>query len=71
MGNPVLARYSIRSKQEYIFKTNRLVEIDGASKIIAGAFVVLFECVGNCQYRYERAETPVKFDLADVLRRFG
>ena len=71
MGNPVLARYSIRSKQEYIFKTNRLVEIDGASKIIAGAFVVLFECVENCQYRYERAETPVKFDLADVLRRFG
>lgn len=68
MGNPILARYSIRSKQDYIFKTNYLVEIDGASKIIAGAFTVLFECVRKCGYQYD--ETSVKFDLPDVSRRF-
>lgn len=29
----VLAQYTIRSKQEYIFRTNRMVEIAGASRI--------------------------------------
>lgn len=70
MGNPILARYSIRSKQDYIFKTNRLVEIVGASMIIADAFNVLFQCAEKCRCPYQRDETPVKFDLADVLRRF-
>ncbi len=72
MGNPVLARYSVRSKQAYIFKTSRLVEIDGASRIIADAFEVLFRCAGECKLQCERVgETPVEFHLADVLRRFG
>ena len=71
MGNPVLARYSIRSKQEYIFKTNRLVEIDGASRIIADAFDVLFRCAKEENFQCERVdETSAKFDLGDVSRRF-
>lgn len=78
MDNPILARYSIRSKQEYIFRTNRLVEISGASRIIAGAFDVLFSCVnppeshGEREFYCERAysKTPSIFSLEDVLRRF-
>ena len=31
---PVLAIYDFRSKQEYIYRTNRLQEISGASKLI-------------------------------------
>lgn len=31
----VLAQYTIRSKQEYIFRTNRMVEIAGASENIS------------------------------------
>lgn len=35
---PVLAYYSIRSKQEYIYRTNAIREIVGASEIIKNAF---------------------------------
>ena len=31
---PVLAIYDFRSKQEFIYRTNRLQEISGASKLI-------------------------------------
>lgn len=34
----VLAIYDFRSKQEYIYRTNRMREITGASEIIAGMF---------------------------------
>lgn len=34
----VLAVYDFRSKQEYIYRTNRMREITGASEIIAGMF---------------------------------
>lgn len=37
----VLAYYSIRSKQEYIYRTNRIREIAGASLLIAEAFGLL------------------------------
>ena len=76
MENPILARYSIRSKQEYIFRTNRLVEISGASKIIADAFEILFRCAHETGVHCERAygpdsKTPSRFSLEDVLRRFA
>ena len=76
MENPILARYSIRSKQEYIFRTNRQVEISGASKIIAGAFEDLFQYANEAGFKCERfisnpqSKTPSRFSLADVLRRF-
>ena len=38
----VLAYYSIRSKQAYIFRTNYLLEITGGSKLIANAYDLLF-----------------------------
>lgn len=36
--SPVLAVYDFRSKQEYIYRTNRMREITGASEIIATMF---------------------------------
>lgn len=38
----VLAQYTIRSKQEYIFRTNRMVEIAGASENISQSWNILF-----------------------------
>lgn len=43
----ILAQYSIRSKQEYIFRTNKLLEIIGASEIISKAWDILFEQAEN------------------------
>lgn len=40
----ILAQYTIRSKQEYIFRSNKLVEIVGASANISHAWDVLFNC---------------------------
>jgi len=37
-GNYVAAVYDFRSKQDYIYRTNRVQEIMGASKLIAGAY---------------------------------
>lgn len=45
---PILAQYSVRSKQSYIFKTNQLLEIVGASEIISMAFKKLFELAETC-----------------------
>lgn len=39
MSVPVLAYYSIRSKQEYIYRTNKIKEIYGASELIKDAFL--------------------------------
>lgn len=40
----LLVQYTIRSKQSYIFRTNKLLEITGASKIISDTYDVLMEC---------------------------
>ena len=37
-GEPVLAVYDFRSKQEYIYRTNRMRQITGASELIAGMY---------------------------------
>ena len=39
---PVLAIYDFRSKQEYIYRTNRLQEISGASELIKGIYKEFF-----------------------------
>ncbi len=46
----VLAQYTVRSKQEYIFKTNRIVEIVGASKIISDIWNELFRIAADNKY---------------------
>lgn len=42
-----LAQYSIRSKQDYIFKTNRVLEIVGASENIRNIWDVLLDIAEN------------------------
>lgn len=39
----ILAQYTIRSKQEYIFRSNRITEIIGASDLITHSWDILFE----------------------------
>ena len=39
----VLAQYTIRSKQEYIFRSNRITEIIGASDNITKSWDILFD----------------------------
>jgi hypothetical protein len=50
----ILAQYSIRSKQEYIFRTNKLLEIIGASEIISNAWDILFEQAENNGIKTEK-----------------
>lgn len=64
-----LAQYTIRSKQDYIFRSNRLAEVTGASALIAGAFDRLFQCASEIGLRARRASEG-KFSLAGALRAF-
>ncbi len=68
MADPVLAQYTIRSKQEYIFRTNQIKEIVGASYIITKSFDLLFECAKDRGLTTIRAAG--KFDFEDTLRQF-
>ncbi len=70
MQVPFLAQYSIRSKQAYIFRTNRLAEITGGSELIADAFEVLYECADKLGLVTERADGNTVFDRERILRAF-
>lgn len=70
MQAPFLAQYSIRSKQAYIFRTNRLAEITGGSKLIANAFQVLYECANQLALAAERAVGGPDFDRERILGLF-
>ena len=70
MQAPFLAQYSIRSKQAYIFRTNRLAEITGGSELIADAFRVLYECADRLALVTERADGNTVFDRERILRSF-
>ena len=54
MAQPILAQYTVRSKQEYIFRTNRMQEIVGASAIISQSFDLLFSCAEELGVKTER-----------------
>ncbi len=59
----LLAQYTIRSKQEYIFRTNKIVEIVGASANISNAWDDLFECAEKTGLRTLRiTDEPFDFD---------
>ncbi len=69
---PVLAQYTIRSKQRYIFQTNRLKEVVGASEIIRDTFDELFQCAGKAGLRYERDSAPADpFSIGRVHDKFA
>lgn len=64
----ILAQYTIRSKQDYIFKTNRVLEIVGASENIARIWERLFEAADEASLNYERADK--KFSMAEAASKF-
>ena len=64
----ILAQYTIRSKQDYIFKTNRVLEIVGASEHIAGIWNELFRVADSCSLKYRRADTD--FSTKNVEAEF-
>lgn len=65
----ILAQYTIRSKQEYIYKTNKIVEIMGASENISNAWNMLFEqAEKKCGFKVCRA--TVKFDFESTRKAF-
>ncbi len=66
---PFLAQYTIRSKQAYIFRTNRMVEIVGASLIIRDTFLDLFRCAEAAGLRCEQDDGS-SFSMAETLRCF-
>lgn len=57
-----LAIYAIRSKQDYIYKTNRVVEIVGASEIISRAWEFLFEKAEKDGLRIQKQDKTFQFD---------
>ena len=68
MTEPILAQYTVRSKQEYIFRTNRMQEIVGASAIISQSFELLFSCAETLGIKIERGSGL--FSMEETLRKF-
>lgn len=64
----ILAQYTIRSKQDYIFKTNRVLEIIGASENIAQIWDWLFDTADTISLKYRRADGI--FSMAEVSDAF-
>lgn len=73
MGQPILAQYTICSKQEYIYRTNRIVEIMGASVNISNAWEGLFEqaeksaLIVQC---LKKGEQVTPFCMSDIQEAF-
>ena len=66
---PILAQYTVRSKQEYIFRSNRLQEIVGASAMISQSFDLLFSCAQQLGVKTERSGGA--FRMEETLRKFS
>lgn len=69
MTQPILAQYTVRSKQEYIFRSNRMQEIVGASAIISQSFDLLFSCAEQFGVKTERGSGP--FNMEETMRKFS
>ena len=68
---PILAQYTIRSKQSYIFRSNHLKEIVGGSEIIRDTFKELFRCAKNAGLVCERDEDGAPpFSMETTRRAF-
>lgn len=66
----VLAQYTIRSKQEYIFRTNRMVEIAGASENISQSWNILFTQADKMGKKLRRVSKNIPFCMEEVKRLF-
>lgn len=66
----VLAQYTIRSKQEYIFRTNRMVEIAGALENISQSWNILFTQADKMGKKLRRVSENIPFCMEEVKRLF-
>lgn len=66
----VLVQYTIRSKQEYIFRTNRMVEIAGASENISQSWNILFTQADKIGKKLRRVSENTSFCMEEVKRLF-
>lgn len=69
MPTPFLAQYTIRSKQAYILRTNRMAEVVGGSENIAESFQTLLKLAGESGLRVRAAAGD--FSLEDTLASFA
>lgn len=60
----LLVQYTIRSKQSYIFRTNKLLEIAGASKIISDTYDVLMDCAEKAGVSVRKKEESFSYEEA-------
>lgn len=71
MSRPILAQYTIRSKQNYIFQTNKMLEIVGASANISNAWKELFDIALSIDVKVRRIEDDSEgFNISTVLKGF-
>ena len=56
LGKPVLALYDFRGKQNYIYRTNKIREISGASTLIAEMFETMLSKAVSCGFEIEGRE---------------
>lgn len=66
----ILAQYTIRSKQEYIFRTNRLLEIMGGTEMIRDAFGWVFQAAKDAGVAVLSADKAA-FSLRAVQAAFA
>lgn len=66
--NFILALYDFASKQEYIYRTNKIKEISGASALLAGMYKKLFdEVLKNVKYELDRDFSLSEFENSDCI----
>lgn len=66
----ILAQYTIRSKQDYIFRSNRVAEIMGASENISRSWDILFDQAVKAGKRIRRADGQKSFDMGETAEAF-
>ena len=66
----ILAQYTIRSKQDYIFRTNRIVEITGASEIISNSWEILFQQAERLGKKVKRVSEKMEFRMEEIEALF-
>lgn len=66
----ILAQYTIRSKQDYIFRTNRIVEITGASEIISNSWEILFQQAERLDKKIRRVSEEMEFRMEEIEELF-
>ena len=67
----VLAQYTIRSKQEYIFRSNRIAEIIGASDNITVSWDILFDQAKKVlNNKIQQIRPQEQFNMLEVEKAF-